>query len=77
MIGQNAAFSGQPPLAARLVASWPARCESRRRSADRSPALLFTSTQGSCRTVAGSAYGLRDIRRHHAPPQHRPTLGGP
>ena len=28
VIGQNAAFSGHPPLAARLVASRPARCES-------------------------------------------------
>jgi hypothetical protein len=26
--GQNAAYSGHPPPAARLVASWPARCES-------------------------------------------------
>jgi len=40
VIGQNAAFSGHPPL----VASRPARCESCRRSADRSPVLLFTST---------------------------------
>jgi hypothetical protein len=28
VIGQNAAFSGHPPLAARLLASRPARSES-------------------------------------------------
>ena len=33
MIGQNAAFSGHPPLAARLVASRAARCESTARQA--------------------------------------------